>query len=109
MTRIPSTDREITLRATHLKNAVPGEIVVVRPERQWIYARRRVISGEILSARIEVSRFGLVPLRLENEGMWDPEQHYWGDSGGPIEVLGKGNRNSRSSSTVYDGADIARS
>jgi hypothetical protein len=30
-----------------------------------------------------------VPLRLENMGMWDPKEHYWGEKDEPIEEWAK--------------------
>ena len=32
---------------------------------------------------------GLVPLKLEERGMWDPAEHYWGEEGEPIEKWAK--------------------
>jgi len=31
----------------------------------------------------------LVPLRLEDVGLWNPAQHYWGDEGEPLEDWAK--------------------
>lgn len=43
----------------------------------------------IESTRIEASALGLVPLKLEDRGTWNPNEHYWGEDGGPIEEWAK--------------------
>ena len=83
--RLPGTDRVITLRATGLWDIVPGEIAVVRPRKQWSYAGHPYLSGEIESARLDVAALGLVPLKLEEQGVWEPDEHYWGEEDDPIE------------------------
>jgi hypothetical protein len=68
--RILGSDRAITLRAGRLWDVVPGEIVVVRPRKQWSYASHPYLSGTIESTRLDVPALGLVPLRLEDQGTW---------------------------------------
>jgi tetratricopeptide (TPR) repeat protein len=80
---------EITLRTTRLWDLFPGEIAVVRPNRQWTYARRQYLSGGIESTRLDVAALGLTPLRLEPQGQWDPAEHYWGEEGEPIDEWAK--------------------
>ena len=87
--RLPGSDRAITLRASRLWDVVPGEIVRVTPRKQWSYAGHPYLSGEIESARLDVRALGLVPLRLEDMGMWDPKEHYWGEENEPIEEWAK--------------------
>jgi hypothetical protein len=43
------------------------------------------VSGEIVSSRLDVDALGLTPLRLVDEGTWDPAEEYWGEEGEPIE------------------------
>jgi hypothetical protein len=74
----------LTLRAGGLWTIAPGQIVSVRPGRYWRYAGHLYLSGEIESACIDVARLGLVALRLEEQGDWDPNDEYWGE--GPIET-----------------------
>ena len=74
-----------TLRAGRLWDVVPGEIAVVRPAKQWTYARNPYLSGSIESTRLDAKTLGLVPLRLEERGIWNPAEHYWGEEGEPIE------------------------
>lgn len=79
------SDQAITLRATQLWNVVPGEIVRVRPRKHWRYAGHAYLSGEIESTRLDVPTLGLVTLRLEDRGIWDPRDEYWGEPGEPID------------------------
>jgi hypothetical protein len=68
---------------------VPGEIVTVKPRKQWRYAGHPYLSGEIESTRLDVRALGLVPLGLEHMGIWDPREHYWGEEDEPIEEWAK--------------------
>jgi hypothetical protein len=86
--RLLESDRLITFRARRLWEVVPGEIVTVKPSKQWSYAGHPYISGEIESTRLDTAALGLVPLRLEDMGMWDPEE-YWGEEAEPIESWAK--------------------
>ena len=36
-----------------------------------------------------MAALGLVPLRLEELGMWDPAEHYWGEADEPIDEWAK--------------------
>jgi hypothetical protein len=108
--RLIGTDREITLRATLLWDVVPGEIVVVKPSKQWSYACHPYLSGQIESTRLEVAVLGLTPLRLEDRGMWDPAEHYWGEEGEPIEkwakpIIARGPRREFEMEQVLPGQD----
>jgi tetratricopeptide (TPR) repeat protein len=87
--RLLGSDRVITLRASRLWNVVPGAIVTVKPQKQWRYAGHPYLSGEIQSIRIDLKALDLVPLRLEDMGMWDPKEHYWGEEDEPIEEWAK--------------------
>jgi hypothetical protein len=87
--RLLGSDRGITLRASRLWDVVPGAIVTVKPRKQWRYAGHPYLSGEIQSTRIDVKALDLVPLRLEDMGMWYPQEAYWGEEGEPIEEWAK--------------------
>ncbi len=52
--RLLGCDRGITLRASRLWDVVPGEVVTVKPEKQWRYAGHPYLSGEIQLTRIDV-------------------------------------------------------
>lgn len=87
--RLLASGLDITLRATRLWDVVPGEIAVVRPRRQWTYAGNPYLSGEIESKRLDTGALGLVPLKLEERGVWDPAEEYWCEEGDPIDVWAK--------------------
>jgi hypothetical protein len=87
--RLLGSDRIITLRAGRLWNVVPGEIAVVNPRKQWSYAGHPYLSGEIESTRLDVAALELVPLELEDQGTWTPDEHYWGEEDEPIDAWAK--------------------
>ena len=87
--RLLGSDRVITLRTSRLWDVVPGEIVTVKPQKQWRYAGHPYLSGEIQSTRLDVEALDLVPLGLESRGIWDPKEHYWGEEDEPIEDWAK--------------------
>ena len=83
--RLLGSDRVVTLRATGLWDVVPGEIVTVRPSKRWRFGGHPYLSGEIEGTRLDVAALGLAPLRLEERGVWDPAEAYWGEEDEPIE------------------------
>ncbi|MGB5450673.1 MAG: hypothetical protein WBN00_01140 [Sedimenticolaceae bacterium] len=87
--RLPGSDRVINLRASRLRDIVPGEVATVKPRKQRSYAGHPHLSGEIQSARLDVAALGLVPLKLERRGLWKPDEHYWGEADEPIEAWAK--------------------
>jgi len=108
--RLLGSDRAITLRATKLWEVVPGEIVRVRPRKYWRYVGHPYLSGEIESTRLDVSALGLVPLRLEDRGIWDPSEEYWGEPGEPIDdwarpIIARGPRPEFEMEQILPGAD----
>jgi hypothetical protein len=70
--RLLGGDRTFTFRAGRLWDLVPGEIAVIRPAKQWIYAGNPYLSGVIESTRLDARALRLVALRLEERGLWDP-------------------------------------
>lgn len=100
----------VTLRASRIWHVVPGEIAIVRPRRQWRYNGHSYLSGEIESSMLEVRTLGLVPLQVHDVGIWDPEEHYWGEEGEAIEewakpIIAKGPRPEFRMESVLPGAD----
>ena len=87
--RFPGSEGVITLRTSQLWDLVPGEIAVVSPRKQWSYAGHPYLSGEIESTRLDAAALGLAPLKLEDQGTWHPEEHYWGEADEPIEKWAK--------------------
>ena len=72
-------DKELTLRASGLWKVVPGEIVTVMPKKHWSFAGHPYLSGEIIGSRFDLASLGLTPLKLNEFGLWDPAEHYWGE------------------------------
>jgi hypothetical protein len=67
-----------------------GEIITLRSRRLWVPGELlRVQSGDVVSSRIHVPALGLIPLRLEDRGTWNPAAEFWGDEGRPIEAWAK--------------------
>jgi hypothetical protein len=81
--RILGRDRVLTLRPAGFCDVVPGEIITVMPHKTWRYAGHPYLSGEITTWRLDIPALGLIPLRLEDRGMWDPQEHEWGEPGEP--------------------------
>jgi hypothetical protein len=105
-----ASDQEITLRARRHWQVVPGEIVVVTAHKQWSYAGHPYLSGEIKSTRLDAAALGLVPLRLEEKGVWDPRDEFWGEEGEPIAawakpIIGGGPRREFEMEQILPGAD----
>jgi hypothetical protein len=108
--RILGSGPEITLRAQRIWDVVPGEIVNVKVRKQWSYAGHPYLSGEIDGHRLDVGALGLVPLRLEEQGMWDPAKEYWGEEGEPLEdwarpIVARGPRPAYEMEQVLPGED----
>ncbi|MEN8809390.1 MAG: hypothetical protein ABF291_18080 [Desulfobacterales bacterium] len=55
--RLLGSNRVITLRANRLWDVVPGEIVKIKPSKQWRYAGHPYLSGRIESTRLDGSAF----------------------------------------------------
>ena len=81
--RLLGADKELTLRTSGLWNVAPGEIVTVMPKKHWSYAGHPYLSGDITATRIDLTALNLVPLKLNDFGMWDPATHYWGEDDEP--------------------------
>jgi len=76
--RIPGKDF-VTLRSTRFCDAVPGELLTVAPRTKWRRKGRLCLSGEIKARRLDVAALDLAPLAIEDEDLWDPEEHDWGE------------------------------
>jgi hypothetical protein len=87
--RLLGSERVLLFRSPQLERLVPGEIVKVEPDRLWKYAGQNCLTGEITGTRLDVSALGLTPLRLEQRGIWDPMDEYWGEEGEPVEDRAK--------------------
>jgi hypothetical protein len=108
--RVRESGQAVTLRASRLWDVVPGEIAVVRPRKQWSYARNPYLSGEVERTRLDVKALGLAALKLEARDTWNPADHYWGEEGEPIEdwvkpIIAWGPRPEFEMEQVLPGAD----
>ncbi len=66
------TREEITFRTGGTFFMIPGEVLLVRPRKQWTYAGHPYLSGEITASRIDPRVLGLEPLRLNDMGPFQP-------------------------------------
>ncbi|HKN36650.1 MAG TPA: hypothetical protein VJX16_25690 [Terriglobales bacterium] len=108
--RLLRSNHVITIRSGRIWQLIPGEIVVVRPRKEWNYAGTTYLSGLIESTRIDASALGLVPLKLEDQGKWHPAEEYWGEPGEPVEkwakpIIARGPRRQFEMEQVLPGAD----
>jgi tetratricopeptide (TPR) repeat protein len=90
---------------------VPGELITVTPRKKWRYAGHPYLSGEIKAWHLDVAALGLTPLKLEDEGMWLPHEHYWGEPDAPIEewakpIIERGPRPAHEMEQVIPGEDL---
>jgi hypothetical protein len=107
--RIPGKGH-VTLRSTRCWDVVPGELITVTPRKKWRYAGHPYLSGEIKASHLNVAALGLTPLKLEDEGMWLPHEHYWGEPDAPIEdwakpIIERGPRSAYEMEQVIPGED----
>ena len=87
--RIAGKEQVITLRPARLWDVAPGEMIMVTPRKQWRYRGHPYLLGEIKAWRLDIPALGLTPLKLNETGMWDPKDHYWGEPDEPIEEWAK--------------------
>jgi hypothetical protein len=107
--RIPGKG-QVTLRATGFWDMVPGELITVTPRKKWRHAGHPYLSGAIKAWHLDVAALGLTPLKLHDEGMWDPEEEYWGEPDEPIEdwaqpIIKRGPRPAYEMEQVIPGED----
>lgn len=108
--RILETAEPVTLRATGLWRVAPGEILAVQPRKRWSYAKNTYLSGVITAQRIDVPALGLIPLRFEDHGVWDPDEEYWCEEGEPLPewalpIIARGPRREYEMEQVLPGDD----
>lgn len=109
--RTLDTGCEVNLRTEGLWQLVPGEIAAVQPRKIWRFKRHTYLSGAVLSRRLEIPALGLVPLKLEPQGIWDPANEYWGEEGESLEdravpIVARGPRPSFEMEQVIPGVEL---
>ena len=108
--RYRTTNENVILRSKGFWDLAPGEIVSVRPVKQWTQAGKSYLSGEIESVRIEAGALGLVPLKVNKCGTWNPVEEYWCEEGEPIAdwakpIIARGSRPQFEMEQVLPGED----
>ncbi len=73
----------VSLRVRRMWDVVPGHILEVDPWLESNDPGSHRLVGSIVSRRIDAAALGLEPLRLKDEGKWDPLEEYWGDDDEP--------------------------
>ena len=100
-----------TLRSSGIWDLVPGELATVRLRKVWRHAGHPYASGDVAGSRLDVGSLGLVPLRLEPFGNWDPADEDWGEDGALPEwarkIVSRGPRPEFEMEQVIPGADPA--
>jgi hypothetical protein len=107
--RFLGSDRTVSLRSR--RAWAPGEIVRVKLRKDWTSGDPH-LSAEIKSDKIDAPALGLTPLRLEDCGVWNPIDEYWGEEGAPIEgwakrIIAYGPRQAFEMEQVLPGYDFA--
>ncbi|OGL42951.1 MAG: hypothetical protein A2161_06015 [Candidatus Schekmanbacteria bacterium RBG_13_48_7] len=82
---IPGNNRIATLKASQLWNVVPGEIIKVQPDKQWYFSGHPYISGELISSHLDINLLNLIPLSIEKQDNWNPEEELWRDESQEFE------------------------
>jgi len=85
--------------------------VRVKLRKEWNSGDPHV-SAEIEADRIDAPARGLTPLRLEDRGVWNPIDEYWGEEGEPIEgrpkrIIAYGPRRAFEMEQVLPGYDFS--
>lgn len=102
--------QRLIFSGSRVRELVPGDIAVIRSTKTWMYGGLRV-EGVIESTRFDVKALKLVPLQLQECGLWKPEEHFWGDLGQPVEdwarpIIARGPRPAFEMEQVLPGTDI---
>jgi len=80
--RTVDTGEAVTLRpGAGIRTEAEAHILTVRPRKAWTYGRTTYLNGQVLAMRLDIPALGLVPLKLEDEALWDPKEEYWGEDG----------------------------
>ncbi len=83
--RLVGSNELLVFRTSRLRELVPGEIAVVCSGK----ISKNAVSGTLESIRIDAAALGVSPLKVEQCGVWNPVNHYWGEKGEPIENWAK--------------------
>lgn len=69
-------DASVHLSSWQLFQLIPGEILTLEIRKTWNYRKQLHVSGKMLAHESEISRLDLTPLRLTDQGEWDPHEFF---------------------------------
>ena len=69
-------DAGVHLSSWELFQLIPGEILTLEIRKTWNYRKQLHVSGKMLAHGLEISRLDLTPLRLTDQGEWDPHEFF---------------------------------
>lgn len=87
--KVLETGKELTLRSAGVWKVAPGEIIMVVPKKHWSYAGHPYLSGDVTGSRLDIAALNLTPLKLSDNGIWDPDDEYWGEEEDPLPAWAK--------------------
>jgi len=70
--RVIPTQEPVTFKRVH--DEIEGEVISVMPSKVWQFKRTVYVTGEVINQRLEASALGLVPLKLEERGMFEQDE-----------------------------------
>ena len=79
-------DASVHLSSWELLQLIPGEILTLEIRKEWEYGEQCHVSGKMLDHILEIPRLGLTPLRLTDEGEWDPKEFFEEELSGRAEA-----------------------
>jgi Tetratricopeptide repeat len=102
---------ELTLRAVDRWSIVPAEILNVTIQKEWRFSGHPYICGEITKCHLDIPSIGLVPLRLEANGPWDPKEAIFSGDDESLEeweqsIIAQGSRHSFEMEQILPGVDM---
>lgn len=103
--RVLGASDQLTLRTPDHWQVVPGEIARVTVSKCWTFDGYGYISGKIGDVRLDVAALGLVPLGLQDHGMWDPADDDLGEDEELAPSRARGPRRAFEMDHVLPGAD----
>ena len=76
-TRLPVTFRKVRWE-------MEGEIITVMPTKIWQFKNTVYIAGSVTEKRIDIDALNIVPLKLENKGLFNPDKEDLIDKDSPL-------------------------
>jgi hypothetical protein len=103
--------RSVTLRpGSGIRGEAEAHILTVQPNKTWTFQRTTYLAGKFIGMRLDVAALKLTPLKLKDEGLWDPKEAYWGEPGDEIHkcfrpIIAAGPRPSFEMEQILPGLD----